>query len=254
MAQAAPENTIAEVPSEVDLPVEPDAPIEALDAGASMFPPTAAEMAAMATQSEAPVDAPPEDKAKKKAKKKTHELAPKNYAAKKAFSNVLKLLGFLVLVAILVVGFLLWNRAKDTARVTELSEGTCVSEFFSPNEGEFRSVFFVDTTDCVNPHAYEVFSVSETAFIEFSEEIDGEAEYQGIEQTFVIGQQYCQAQYDEFVGGDFNTSPWQVWTFVPTEMRWEQGDRRVQCMVGDAAEVNLIEGSLRGAGESAPAN
>ncbi len=216
------------------------------DLGGSMFPPTAAEMAAMSTtETKTSADSLNEsDTAKSKL-----DLRPKNYAIKKTFSMLGKLAGVLVLGAILIGGFLFWNRLKDTALVTELAEGQCVTEFFSPAEGEFRNIFAVETTDCVNQHAYEVFAVSESVFAEFSEELAAPAAaYEGIEQTFSIGEQYCRDRYDDFVGGDFVTSPWQVWTFVPTELRWENGDRRVQCLVGDAAEVLLTEGTLRDAG------
>ena len=246
---AAPGLAVAAAPVETPVAAEPAAETaETHPAGESMFPPTAAEMAAMTETKQK--SSPDEDAPTKKPKKNGANLAPKGYAIKKALSTLLKVIGLLLLVAVLVGGFLFWTRIKDTARVTELDAGTCVSEFFSEVEGEFRNVFFVDTTDCVNPHAYEVFSVSETVFANHSEELDATAEYLGIDETFAIGQDFCRAMYDDFVGGDFETSPWEVWTFVPTEPRWNDGDRRVQCMVGDAAEVTLIEGSLQDTGRS----
>lgn len=156
--------------------------------------------------------------------------------------KALNVVAGLAVIGVLAAGYLFFREVQEAERVTQLVEGQCVENFFSETEAEFRTVFLVDTTDCANPHAYEVFSTSESVFGEQA------TTYPGVERTFEIGQEYCQGQYDSFVGGDFASSPWQVWTFVPTEPRWIDGDRKVQCLIGDAAEETLTEGSLRGAG------
>jgi len=218
---------------------------ETLDMG-DMFPPTGAEMAAMAEAEAAEkAQALPVEAKKFGRRRSDHDLTPKGYRAGVVFKFIAQLIAAIVVFGLIGLGYLMWQAVESAERVTELEAGECVEDFFSPSQGEFRNVFLVDTTDCINAHAYEVFAVSTSAFEEVTAT---ESPYAGIEATFAEGQAYCRAQYDEFVGGDFNTSPWQVWTFVPTEKRWDDGDRRVQCLVGDAAQVTTVEGTLKDAG------
>lgn len=155
----------------------------------------------------------------------------------------LNVIGVLAAVGLGYAALNFYTNVASLQRVTELDAGQCVEDFFSPAEGEFQNVFVVTTTNCANPHAYEVFTTSNTVFSDVTE-----SSYPGVEETFAVGQDFCRAEYDAFVSGDFVASPWQVWTFVPTELRWDRGERKVQCLVGDAMESQLVEGSLEGWG------
>ena len=238
---AAPADLAAVDSTPVAPEVDPAPEESAFDMG--VFPPTAAEMVAMN------IEAAPEPKIDivDDAPKPKPDLTPKGYQAKTIVSHLVKLVCAVFVAVLAFVGFGVFQEIRNTSLVTQLTSGQCVEDFFTPSEGEFRNVFTVGTTDCANPHAYEVFATSTEAFAEASTESN--ANYPGIEASFASGQAFCESQYDDFVGGDFATSPWQVWTFVPTEKRWSEGDRNVQCLVGDAAEVNLIEGTLADAGE-----
>jgi|GEM_PF-4668336 len=145
---------------------------------------------------------------------------------------------FVVVVGI--AGIRLTGMVTDTSLVTSLEQGECIEDFFTPNQGEFREVFLVGTTDCSNPHAYEVYAVGESVY--------AESQYPGIDGVFEVAQSYCDQQYNSFVGGDFLSSPWNVWTFAPTQDRWNAGERNVQCIVGDFDQTTLTTGTLRNAG------
>ena len=143
-------------------------------------------------------------------------------------------------VVFVMAGVRLTGVLTNSSLVTSLEEGDCIEDFFTPNQGEFREVFVVGTTDCANPHAYEVYAVGESVYTESA--------YPGIDGVFAVAQSYCDEQYVSFVGGDFLSSPWNVWTFAPTEDRWNAGERNVQCIVGDFDQTELTTGSLRNAG------
>lgn len=223
-----------------------------------MFPPTGAEVAAQlqaeqdreeakaaAAKANAEVQSSRFRKRKTPAivkKPQTGDLRPPGMSP--IVMQILNGVAILALIVVAYFGYLLYQRVQSATLVTQLESGQCVTDFFSEAEGEFRNVFLVNTGDCAELHAYEVFSTSSTVFDDI-----GTSDYLGVERTFAMGQEYCQAQYDEFVGGNFLTSPWQVWTFVPTEPRWDRGERKVQCLVGDASEQVLIEGSLKDTGK-----
>ncbi len=211
-----------------------------------MFPPTGAEMAAHmeAQKNQAKAEEVEGEKskaAKHKKKDSRPDLRPPGMSP--VVKKVLNGIAILAVLGVAYYGYLFIDRVQSATLVTELESGQCISDFFSEVEGEFRNVFVVDTTDCDKAHAYEVFTTSNSVFSDVTSE-----GYPGVERTFAIGQDFCRAQYDEFVGGEFASSPWQVWTFVPTEPRWGRGDRKVQCLVGDANETVLVEGTLEGAG------
>lgn len=235
MLQSAPAETVAPAAA-----VEQAPEVSAFDMGDGL-PPTAAEMAAMDVDDAPKAKVEIEDSPKQKP-----NLTPKGYRLKTIVTRLVQLVCLAFVGVLAFVGYQVFDEVRNTSLVTELASGQCVEDFFTSGQGEFRNVFTVRTTDCLNPHAYEVFATSTEAFADASTESN--ADYPGIEGVFALGQEFCESEYDEFVGGDFATSPWQVWTFVPTENRWSEGDRNVQCLVGDAAQINLIEGTLAGAG------
>jgi hypothetical protein len=140
----------------------------------------------------------------------------------------------------LIGGYVYLNVLAGNTLVTSLQEGQCVAEFFGESEQEFDEIFDVKTTECVNPHAYEVYAATATVY--------PVSDYPGVEEAFRLGQAFCMSEYDRFVGGVYATSPWDVWTFVPTSQRWTQSDRVVQCLVGDFNQTSLTVGTLEGAG------
>ncbi len=148
--------------------------------------------------------------------------------------------GLLFLVAIAAALFFGRGLVSPTTSVSELEAGQCIENFFERNEdGSFIEIFSLSVVDCGEPHAYEVFAVSDSLF--------PDDVYPGVAESFTAGEAFCLEQYEPFIGGDLaNLSTWEVWTFVPPENSWSD-DRTVQCVVGDAAHTELFTGSLSGA-------
>lgn len=144
-----------------------------------------------------------------------------------------------VFAGFVVTGVILARAFQDTTIVSNLDTGDCVRDFFEQNsDGEFVEVFLVNTTSCGEPHAMEVFATTELLWANNS--------YPGLDASFDTGEEWCFSQYDTFVGGDYDTSMYEVWTFVPVEQGWSGGDRTVQCLVGQYDEVTLTSGTLEG--------
>ena len=146
-------------------------------------------------------------------------------------------------VALALIGgvvFFVSQLMGGTAIVSQLESGECLENFFeNAPDGSFVEIRGVSTVDCAEPHAFEVFSTSSTLFPDET--------FPGVEEAFAVGQEFCLTEYETFIDGDRqNLSTWDVWTFVPPESAWE-GDRVVQCLVGDFNQETLFEGTLRGA-------
>ncbi len=146
----------------------------------------------------------------------------------------------LVIVAGLVATAMMVAQAfQNTTIVSNLERGDCVRDFFEQgSDGEFVEVFLVNTTSCDQPHAMEVFATTELLW--------ADEMYPGIDASFDTGEDWCFSQYDTFVGGNYETSLYEVWTFVPVQQSWAGGDRTVQCLVGQFNEVTLTTGTLEG--------
>ena len=144
-----------------------------------------------------------------------------------------------VIAGFAVTGVVVGRAFENTTVVSNLGSGDCVRDFFSAGaDGEYVEVFLVDTVPCAEPHAMEVYSVTDLLW--------NATEYPGVDAAFADGQSWCFAQYDAFVGGDYDTSMYDVWTFVPQQRSWDAGDRTVQCLVGRYDETTLTSGTLEG--------
>lgn len=162
-------------------------------------------------------------------------------AAPKSTKRALIIVGIVMVVGLIVTAILIGGALKGTTIVNNLDRGDCVSDFFQNGaDGEYVEIFLVQTSPCSEAHALEVFAVTDLLW--------SERDYPGVEESFTEGQNWCFDQYDSFVGGDYETSPYDVWTFVPVQASWAQGDRTVQCLVGQFDEITLTTGSLEGAG------
>lgn len=144
-----------------------------------------------------------------------------------------------VVLAMVFTGVIIARAFSGATLVSNLVPGQCVSDFFEQGtDGEYINVFFVDTVPCDEPHALEVYAASEY--------FTGQVVYPGLDEAFIDGQDWCFDRYDEFVGGDYLLSDYEVWTFVPDGIGWRNGDRTVQCLVGEYDEFTLTTGTLEG--------
>lgn len=158
----------------------------------------------------------------------------------KTARNVVIGLVVVVLAGFVAVGVIFAQAFGDTTFVASLETGDCLANYFETGaDGEYIEVFLVDTPPCEEPHAMEVYADTNLLWTS--------PDYPGIDEAFRIGEAWCFEQYDVFIGGDYEVSAYEVWTFVPQEQGWNSGDRTVQCLVGHYDEVTLTTGTLEGA-------
>ena len=159
-------------------------------------------------------------------------------------------LGFVVGVIAISVGafaVLFGQQIASLTTVENLSAGACIENHFettNTSEGDFFEILFVSEVDCTEMHAYEAYAVSD---LWSANEL-----HPGVEGAFSVGESFCFDQYNEFVGGDYLSSPYDFFTFVPSFDAWNEGDRTVQCLVGFSDGTSLVSGTLAGAGDSLP--
>lgn len=112
--------------------------------------------------------------------------------------------------------------------VFHLHLGDCTQD---PTLGEVSNVA---ATPCDQPHAYEVFAVTQ---------------YEGDEYRPVsidaFAQSSCAAAFSGFVGLPVDDSGLSMTYITPTEPSFGAGDREISCLVGSDADPT--SGSLRGA-------
>lgn len=116
--------------------------------------------------------------------------------------------------------------------VFSLPVGTC---FDDQADGEISSV---PEVDCSQPHDNEVF-----ALIEYTDTDT----YPGTDQMSAISDELCVAQFQGYVGLNFQSSVLDVFAIFPTAESWnEDDDREIICALYNADLSKLI-GSMEGA-------
>ena len=149
-------------------------------------------------------------------------------------------IGIVVAAAFIVGCVILVQMLNGTTIINNVETGDCLEDFFPTDSAGQSEILLVQTTDCANPHALEVFATTETAYVF--------PDFPGQEQVFVIGQSFCHDEFEKFTGVAFEESPYEMWALVPVENSWSQGDRKVQCLIASSDGTTLIEGSLRNNG------
>lgn len=151
----------------------------------------------------------------------------------------------IVCVSLALFGLRIAREVSSLTVIDDLEVGDCLQDHFqgsgSAEEGEFFSILFVSRASCSDAHAYEMYAKNTTLW-------EGNAPYPGVDAVFQDGEQFCRDQFDQFVGGDYFTSPFDFFTFVPPAEVWADGGRDVRCLVGYADRTSLAIGSLEGAG------
>ncbi len=161
----------------------------------------------------------------------------------RAKRTVSVILGVVVL-CFAVAGVMIARFVDSTSTLASLEAGECVRDWLDDGDEEYLEVFLVHVVDCDSPHALEVFAINESLW--FGE---AAAPFPGDDATFAAGDLWCADQLSLFIG-DIVATEWSVWTFVPAEQSWNDGDRSVQCLVGHADEETLLTGSVRNDGTS----
>ncbi|MGH8925819.1 MAG: septum formation family protein [Acidimicrobiia bacterium] len=116
--------------------------------------------------------------------------------------------------------------------VFSLAVGTC---FDDQADGEISSV---PEVDCSEPHDNEVF-----ALIDYTETDT----YPGTDQMSEISEDLCVAQFEGYVGLDYQSSALEVFPIYPTEESWtDEDDREIICALYNV-DLSKLTGSMEGA-------
>lgn len=125
------------------------------------------------------------------------------------------------------------TEGEETTDVFTLRVGDCLNDADATEQ-----VDTVPTTPCDEPHDSEV----------FASVIVPEDEYPGQGAILELADVECLAEFETFVGGPWDASPYDFSYYFPTEGSWSEGDREILCVIYDPE--GPVTGSLAGA--SAP--
>jgi len=118
---------------------------------------------------------------------------------------------------------------NDSTDVFTLRVGDCLNDADATEEVET-----VPTTPCDGPHDSEV----------YASVIMTEDSYPGQDAILERADAECLTEFEAFVGGGYNDSPYDFSYYFPTEGSWSEGDREILCVIYDPA--GPVTGSLEG--------
>ena len=121
--------------------------------------------------------------------------------------------GVCALLAIAAVAFLMFI-GKGTVTATDVKVGDCLKEI----PGSTR-VLTVDTVECTQPHAGEVFAVL----------LMPEGKFPG-QPAIEEYQNKCEPELASYAPHAITDDSVQLYVLYPTAETWEQGDRAVTCV------------------------
>jgi hypothetical protein len=153
----------------------------------------------------------------------------------------------------LVIGALYWffpdvERDETGAIVSEgdleagsLRMGDCFNNrSLSDLEGsETTDVRTVDAIPCDLPHEFEIYALSHQLFDQSS--------YPGEEVITLTADEYCDIEFEKFIGINAQDSILSYVFMFPTKDAWNIGDKSTTCAV-DHKLGKKLEGSSRGSG------
>ena len=136
----------------------------------------------------------------------------------------------LLLLAALVALVALAACGGGGGRTPTIEVGQCF------DDGESDEVESFPVVDCDEPHDNEVFHVYD---------VDADGDYPGTDALHEEGVERCTGEpFEAYVGEPYETSRFEVFTVVPTETSWGDGDREVVCALYDP-EDQTETGSAR---------
>ena len=93
------------------------------------------------------------------------------------------------------------------------------------DDGDSDEVESFPVVDCDEPHDNEVFHVYD---------VEDADEYPGADALHAEGVERCQREpFESYTGEPYDTSRFEVFTVVPSEESWGDGDREVVCALYD---------------------
>lgn len=121
----------------------------------------------------------------------------------------------------------------EATSVFDLEEGDCFGA-----AGE--QVETVNVVDCEDPHIYEVY-----ALVDYESDDDA---YPGAEDVSAYADEQCEAEFEDFVGIDYESSRWYITSVTPSEETWADGDREIVCTL-NLEDESEVTGSAEDSGE-----
>ncbi|GAA1700631.1 hypothetical protein GCM10009792_21000 [Microcella alkalica] len=118
---------------------------------------------------------------------------------------------------------------NESTDVFTLRVGDCLND-----SGATEQVETVPTTPCDEPHDSEV----------YASVIMTEDDYPRQEAILERADVECLTEFEAFVGGSWDDSPYDFSYYFPTEGSWGEGDREILCVIYDPA--GPVTGSLEG--------
>ncbi len=116
--------------------------------------------------------------------------------------------------------------------VQEFTVGECLDTDGVASEESFE-VGEIPVVECTEAHDAEVFYVVDTAATEFDEDA-----------LFSEADEYCYANFESYVGVDYESSSIYYSAMYPTSSSWELGDRELVCLLTfDEDVVDSYKGS-----------
>ncbi|SKC75919.1 DUF4190 domain-containing protein [Krasilnikoviella flava] len=91
--------------------------------------------------------------------------------------------------------------------------------------------------DCASAHGAELVGVDELT----------DTEYPGEDSVVATTQEFCYAQFADYVGTDYDSSGLDMMYLYPTQASWTFGDRRLLCWAQNP-DGSPLEGSVQGSG------
>jgi len=126
---------------------------------------------------------------------------------------------------------------RSTAEEAPLQVGEC-GVVRDLRIGDALDPATVGTVACDQPHDVEVVAV-------FDHPLDGDAPFPGTEAVDGYATDQCIERFEEYVGSDYVESSLDVIVVAPGEDGWDDGDRRIACVVYDVDFADLV-GSVAG--------
>ena len=122
--------------------------------------------------------------------------------------------------------------AGEMVSVFDLETGDC---FNNAAEGTVEEV---ERIDCAAPHTYEIYAAVDHP--------GGSSDpYPGDEAMASFAGEQCRADFEPFIGLDYDSSELFIFYLHPSAETWPAGDREVLCTV--YSEDGPLEGSMEGA-------
>lgn len=119
---------------------------------------------------------------------------------------------------------------EDAVRGDQLRVGDCWKIAEGPGP--------VARQDCAGRHRWEVFAI-------IDDPSPPGVPYPGVEALHARGRTACEPRFPGYAGRPLDTSELEVIASVPTETRWNQGSRRMDCSVGRRNGMAMA-GSVKG--------